>query len=619
MSLRNQIIGAALALILTAGAPLKTSAQDTPTKPQVVPVFTLKGPVTEKPVGDDALFAFSSSTGESLKDLVARIRKAAKDDSVKGVVVFYIDSAMGWAQLEEVRGALDDLKKAGKKVHVHADSLTTGKLALLAGASSLSVVPTGDLMIMGTYGEAPYIRGLLERMGVTPDFLTCGDYKSAGEMFTRTGPSPEDERMTNWLLDGVYDNYIELIATGRNVDSKTVKGWIDSGLYTAEKAKEAGIIDAVQHRQDFVAGLKKEYGDDVKFDKKYGKKKPMTIDMSSPFGVFQFWGELLAGPKSRVSTKDSVAIVYLEGMIVAGESGGSPFGDSGTAYSTPIRKALDKVAEDDTIKAVVFRIDSGGGSAVASEIILDATRRVKAKKPFVVSMGNVAGSGGYYVACGTDTIFAEPSTITGSIGVITGKFATTDMWNKVGINWKSYARGENAGILGSESVFSEEERNQVQSWMDEIYGVFKGHVVSSRGDRLKKEIDELAGGRVYTGRQALELGLVDKLGGLYDAIEFAAKEADLDEYEVRVVPRPKNIMELLFADLAGESDDDNQLSLATQSLIQKRSHSLIDAALPYLKGLDPHRTKGVLQALQLLGMFEKERVMMTMPIYVFPN
>ena len=170
----------------------------------------------------------------------------------------------------------------------------------------------------------------------------------------------------------------------------------------------------------------------------------------------------------------------------------------------------------------MLRVHSPGGSATASEIILNATKRVKAKKPFVVSMGGVAGSGGYYVACGADTIFADASTITASIGVVGGKFATTAMWNKVGITWKSYKRGANAGMLSSDSVFTPAERQKLQALMNEIYGVFKGHVTAIRGNRLKKKIDELAGGRVFTGRQALELGLVDKIGTLDDAIRFVA-------------------------------------------------------------------------------------------------
>ena len=176
---------------------------------------------------------------------------------------------------------------------------------------------------------------------------------------------------------------------------------------------------------------------------------------------------------------------------------------------------------------MVLRIDSPGGSATASEIILDATRRLKAKKPFVVSMGDVAGSGGYYVACGADTIFADATTLTGSIGVLGGKLATTEMWRKIGITFKEYKRGQNAGIFSTDDVFTESERARVRALLDEVYDGFKKHVTDIRGTRLKKPIEDLAGGRVYTGKQALELGLVDRLGTMSDAVAFAADQAKL--------------------------------------------------------------------------------------------
>ena len=256
-----------------------------------------------------------------------------------------------------------------------------------------------------------------------------------------------------------------------------------------------------------------------------------------------------------------------------------------------------------------MRVDSPGGSATASEIILSATERVKSKKPFVVSMGNVAASGGYYVACGADTIFADESTITGSIGVVGGKLATTDLWKKAGIKWKGYQRGTNASILSSQQVFTPEQRKRMQAWMDEIYGVFKGHVTDARGDKLKKPIDELAGGRVYTGRQALDLGLVDRLGTLDDAVKFIAEEANLADYEVRVVPEPKNFIEQILEEAEGQKEDPKRISLAA-------SHSpetLVNAALPYLKQLDPRRVRAVTNALRHLQTLRAEGAVLMMP------
>ena len=587
-------------------------AEKSDAKAPVMAVFTFGGSITEAPAAEDFLFA---SQAESLKDVLARLKKVEKDEAAKGVVLLVSSPSLGRSQIEEVRAVLDKIKAAGKEVVAYSDSVSMRSYLLLSAASRISVVPTGDVWINGIYGESPYLRGLLDKLGVVPDYQTCGAYKSAGEMFMRTGPSKPAQENLDWLIDGIFGTCLQMIADGRKVDLKKAREWIDHGMYSAEKAKEAGIIDEVQYRQDFVAGLKKKYGEDLVFDKKYGKKKGTGIDFSSPFGILKFYGDLLSGGKKKESKKPSVAIVYVEGMIMpgSGDPSGLPLLTGGMAYSTPIAKALDKAADDDTVKAVVLRVDSPGGSAVASEIILNATQRVAAKKPFVVSMGNVAGSGGYYVACGTKTIFADSATITGSIGVVSGKFATTHMWDKVGVNWSAVKRGANADMLASDNVFTDEQRELMQTWMDEIYGVFKGHVVDMRGNKLKKDIDELAGGRVYTGKQALELGLVDKLGGLEDAIKFAAQEAKLDEFDVRVLPRPKSFIELLMSDLQDGESDSKSLSTALQQVLPQRP-SLIDLALPELKGLEPQRLHSVLMALQQMQLMQGEHVLTTMPL-----
>jgi protease-4 len=576
----------------------------------VVPVFRFSAGVSESPADDS--FPFGGPTPVSLKDLVARLKKAAKDPAVKAVAFIADGGAAGAAQTEELRQAIAQVRAAKKDIFVHGDSLSMPEYVLYSGASRISLVPTADLWLTGLHGEAPYIRGLLNWLGVKPDFLHCGDYKSAAEIFMREGPSKEAEEMQNWLLDSIYDTEINLIAKGRGVDPSKVKQWIDNGPYSAEKAKAAGLVDAIEHRQDFEQMIKSKYGKDVVFNKKYGKKEPPKLDFTSPFGMFKLWADLLGETTKSKSGKPAIGIVYVDGAISLGSSRASPFGGSTGAHSTDIRKALDEAAKDDSIKAVVLRVDSPGGSAVASEVIYDATWRVKAKKPFVVSMGDVAGSGGYYVACASDVIFADAATITGSIGVVGGKFATNDMWKKIGITFKEYKRGANAGILSSSDVFTKEEREKMQSWMDDIYGVFKGHVTAIRGDRLKKPIDELAGGRVYTGRQALELGLVDKIGSLEDAIAYIASKASVSDYEVRVVPEPKNFIEQIMEELSGGKEDTKDLDLDTRVRGEK-STSLMDLATPYLQHLDPQRVKLIKTALLRLQMIQKEGAVLMMP------
>jgi protease-4 len=596
---------AALALVLSQAAAAPAGKPPATKDAPVIAVFTLDGAISERPA-NEALPIFGPPP-TSLRSLIERIDKAGKDPNVKALVLVSEGAGIGLGQTEEICQAIARVRAAGKEVYAHVDSMFIMDFALFSSASRLSVVPNGMVWITGLRAEAPYARGLLDKIGVTPDFLTCGEYKSAAEIFMRSEPSRQSEEMYNWLLDGLFEAYVATIATGRDATPEKVRAWIDDAPYTAESAKAAGVIDAVEHREDFESMLRAKYGDNVVFDKQFGREKPPQIDFSSPLGVFKLWADLMAGPKNK-PVKDGVAIVYVEGMIVTGTAKQSILGGDGAAMSSDIRDALDDAANDEKVKAVVLRIDSGGGSAVASEIILDATRRVKAKKPLIVSMGNVAGSGGYYVACGSDTIFADRATITGSIGVVAGKFVTTDMWNKVGITWKGYDRGENAALLSSDMPFTPAGRERVQEFMNRIYDTFKAHVTTARGNKLTKPLDEIAGGRVYTGKQALDLGLVDQLGSLSDAIAFAAEQAKLGEgYDVRVVPAPKNLLEMLMEDAAGGKNEPQRI------LAGPGGTSLLDLAAPYLQHLDPHRVRAVRTALRRLELTQREGLLMTMP------
>lgn len=568
-------------------------------------MFRLAGPLMEVPPDD--VFQMFGPTGTSLRELVERLDKAAVDPTVKAVVILPESDWLGAAQMEELRAAMTEVRDHGKEVYVHADSLTLGRYLLACAASRISVVPTGPVLVPGLHGSSLHVRGLLDKLGVKPDFLTEGAYKSAAELFMREQPSPEADQMMNWLMDSWYATFKELIAQGRKADAAKVQGWLDAGLFTAERAKTAGLIDAVEQRQDFEAMLQERYGKDVLFDKRYGRKRQADVDFSNPLALLKFWTDLFAGPEKKGEARPAVGIVYVNGPIMTGTGTAGPFGASLGAFSDEVRAALEKAAADDSIKAVVLRIDSPGGSVTASEIILDATRRLKAKKPFVVSMGDVAGSGGYYVACAADTIFADATTQTGSIGVLGGKFATTEMWKKAGITFKEYKRGQNAGIFSTDDVFTESERASLRSLMDDVYAVFKQHVTGIRGNRLKKPIDELAGGRVFTGKQALDLGLVDRLGTMSDAVAFAAGEAKIKDYEVRVVPEPKTFLEQLMEYRSGGKDDPRHIGPSGSE------GALFKLAAPYLQNLDPQRIAAIASVLHRLEITQREAVVLTMP------
>ena len=589
----------------------------------VAAVFGIKGTLLETPIPDDPLFGAVGL--ESLNSFIARLDKAAADENVKAVVLLLSSPELNYAQVEEIREAFDRVKAGGKKIYAFSDSLDTKSYSLVAGADRISVVPTGDLWVTGIYGEQMYLKSLFDKLGVEPDFMTCGAYKSAAEQYTRSGPSDAAKEMYTWLYDGLFERVVDLIATGRKVPTEKAQEWIKTGLFSAESAVTAGLIDAAEERLALEAHLRKEYGDNLQFDKAYAKPKGMQVDMNNPFALLQVWAQILNGPQQRRSTKDQIAVVYIEGGISLGNPDSSPFSlaGSGGAYSEPLRKALQQAADDPQIKAVVLRVDSPGGSATASDVILRAANQVKAKKPLIVSMGSVAGSGGYYVACGAEKIYADATTITGSIGVLGGKLGTQNLWNRIGINFNGNERGEKAGMLFSGRKFKVEEREQMQAWMDEIYGVFKGHVVAGRGDRLKKPIDDIAGGRVFTGKQALEIGLIDEIGTLKDAIEFAAADAKTKDYELQVLPRPTNPLETLFGDMAAGSpkkDENKHLELPGGDAIGIKSAApavesdpLVKQVLPLLQGLDPQRTKLVLQALQHLDQVQQERAVLAMP------
>ena len=567
--------------------------------------FKIKGHLVETPVSFPPLF--SNDPPLSLKALLERFKEARLDKNVVAVVVDLQEAALGLGQLEEIHDALGKFAVVDKPVYVHAEVLDTLTYTAATGGSHISVVPTGEVWLLGIYAQSPYLRGTLDKIGWTPDFEHCGDFKTGAETITHTGPSEESKQMTKWLVDDIYTRLVQRIASRRGMSPEKVMNLIDSGPYSADEAKAAGLIDSIQHRQDFIADLRGRYGKGVEIVADYGKKDELDVP-DDPFAMISFLMRLL-NPTPKVYTEPSVAIVYVEGAIQTGAAEPNPFGGASGAFSTTIRKGLDKAAEDDSVKAVVMRVDSPGGSALASEIILHAAKRVAQKKPLIVSMGNVAGSGGYYVSCGAETIFADNSTITASIGVLGGKLVTTGMWDKLGVNWHAIQRGKMAGMMSSAQPFSDAERSKIKHYMDTIYAIFKGHVSEARGSKLTKPLDEMAGGRVFTGGQALDLGLVDKIGGLDDAVKFAAQRAGLGEYDLRVIPEPPNIFDLFLR----HKHDEDATSNSTHARLALDRMPPFDALLSTLAKFDPLRVEAVLRSLQRIELIHQEGVITMMP------
>ncbi len=575
--------------------------------------FHLSGLMVESPRGDP----LGTLTGQpnSFADLLARLKHAREDDAVKAVVITVDNPLLAFAQMEELHGELAAFAASGKKLFAHCEEqLMPMRLYIaLATATHLSVAPTALIDLRGFYGEAPYLKEGLAKIGVEADIVQIGDYKTAGEMFSRTEPSEAGKEDMNRLLDGLYESCVHMIAEARHKPADEVKRLIDAAPYPVKRALEAGLIDSVAHQDAFLEGIKREYGNTIRIDNDYERIAPPTVDMQRPlrseWSVARYFFRV-----QKWLWKDSIGLIYLEGAIVPG------FGGPGVAWSGDIRDALKTAAEDDSIKAVVLRVDSPGGSVTASEVILRAAQTLKRKKPLVVSMGSTAASGGYYVSCGANAIFADETTLTGSIGVIGGKLVSTGLWNKLGVNWFAYQRGANADLYSGAHPFDERQRADVTRYMLDAYETFKEHVTSGRGTKLAKGIDELAGGRVFTGKQALELGLVDKIGGLEAAIAYAAELVSLKDYQVQVVPQPKDAAQMLMDTFFGSPRPPSDLDLdarVRQPNIERLQGLVgqpdVAAAARLLEGLDSRHARVALELLRRIQLLGQEGIAMIMP------
>lgn len=570
----------------------------------------LDGPIAEAPLPDKMFAKLFGGSARSLREWTEEIRAAADDKEIAGMAMILEEPQMSLAQLEELTRALSYFRSKGKTIDAYSDYLSNRSYAIAAYADHITLAETANLDIVGIYAELTYYKGLLDKIGVQADMLHCGAYKSALEPYTRTEPSKEAAENVNWLLDGLYERWVKIIADGRKQSVEQIKAAIDQAPLSDKQAKELKLIDEIGSYESFTARLHKEFGKDLELVKEYNTEEMPELDMNNPFGFFTFIQELME--KSEESSgKPQIGLVYITGPIMAGKSEADPFGGEGTAGSTTLRAAFRDAEEDDNIKAVVIRVDSPGGSALASDIIWNAAAKCAKKKPLIVSMGGVAGSGGYYVAIPGETIFAEESTITGSIGVVGGKMVLAGLFNeKLGITTTPFARGKFSGLMSSMRPWSDEERAKITQYMNDTYASFKGRVTASRGGKLKGDIDSLAGGRVYTGRQALEKGLVDKMGGLQDAIALAAEKGGAGkDYEVETLPKPKGLNEI-FAEMFGKPTRD-EYEVASPSY---RKHIAMQMVEPLIRELAPDAARKVIAGLRNLILLDSERVGALMPM-----
>lgn len=521
-------------------------------------VLALKvsGPLPDY-VPDNPLNRIFGTPPQSLSSLLAQFRKAKVDKRIRAIILDVDTSETGWAKAEELRGAIEDFRTSGKPVYAYMEMGFNKDYYVAAACNKIYMPPSGELFVTGLAADVMFFRGTLDKLGIYPDIYQIGKYKTAGDMFTQKEMTKEHRDYINSLLDDFYGRQVDAIAKGRGKSADDVKKLIDNAPYNARQAKDAGLIDNAMYREEVEKELKKGLG--------YAEKDELRIVKASDY-------RKISQESLGLNKGEKIAVVYAAGDIM---SGSSQFGTEGQQVigSESLVKVLNEVRDDKTIKAVVLRIDSPGGEGLASDIIWRGIESLKAKKPVVVSMSDVAASGGYYIACNANKIVAQPSTITGSIGVVGGKPVVKGFYDWIGITNEYVLRGTNAGIFRESEKFTDSERAEFQEFLKTTYDDFTAKVAKGRS-KEQTYIDSIGQGRVWTGRQGKENGLVDEYGGLDKSIEIAKQLANIPANKgvQRIIrPQPPSFLEQLFSD-SGEAE--------TQATAEMKQQAAVVAAMP---------------------------------------
>jgi protease-4 len=467
-----------------------------------------------------------SERGTELRTFIERLRALAKDEGVRGLVLRVSGFDVSMPDVVELRVAMHDFRKAGKTLACHTEDASNATYLVLAACDRIAIAPLGQIAITGPAAMPIHIKGALDKLGVTADFLHVGAYKGAAEPLTRDAPSPEMIETINAILDRHYATLRDGIAADRKLEPAAVDGLIDRALFSSDQAKAAKLVDEVASFETFRTAVVKEPWTVMKIEESTSKDQ-----MKMMLKLMQFVG--MASPDKPLT--DHVAVVYALGNIVDGDGKGVLGAREEIAAQTLV-PALRVLADDDTVKAVVLRIDSGGGSAQASELIWRAVAELEQKKPVIVSMSDVAASGGYYIAAGATKIYALDNTLTGSIGVVGGKIAPANALAGYGVKTYPMGRGKHATIMASLAPWNAEEKQIIRGSMEEVYNVFVGRVAEGR-KKTPAQVQPIAQGRVWTGTKAKELGLVDEIGGFDAALAEARKLGNVDaETELEIYP-----------------------------------------------------------------------------------
>jgi protease-4 len=515
-----------------------------PQQPQLssdsILVLDLSKPIqdTNPPLSIVETFLEDQERPLTVQEILTSLEKAQTDSQIKGILLdgSQGQTATGYAVLKEIRQALADFQASGKKVIAYDLTFNEREYYLASVADEVILNPLGNLEINGLRSEQTFFAGAFDQYGIGIQIVRVGEYKSAVEPFIRQEFSPENEEQTTLLLEDLWDEFLEGVGEARGIEVNNLQNIVNQeGLLLAKEAQEFGLVDQLGHDDE----VKK------KFETLVGENNNEDADAYSfPNISMARYSDLERGTAAVAENK--IAVLYAQGSIVTGEGALDNIG------SERLSQQIRKLREDEAIKAVVLRINSPGGSATASNVILRELQLTREEKPVIVSMGNVAASGGYWIALGGNRIFAQPNTVTGSIGVFGVLPNIQELANENGITWDAVATGDLAGLNTISRPKTEQELAVYQDVVNHIYDQFIAKVAAAR-NLPQERVAEIAQGRVWSGEDAQEIGLVDELGGLESAIAHAAEAAELgDNWELQQYPKTNLFEEQFLKRLTGE-------------------------------------------------------------------
>lgn len=511
--------------------------------------------------------SFQPNSPIGLNQILKAIANAKEDSNIKGILLELDAVNAGAATTEEIRNALIDFKSSGKFIYAYSDTYSQKAYYLASVADSVFLNPEGMIEWLGLRSEIMFFKKTLEKLGVEPQILRHGKFKSAVEPFMLDKMSPENREQTLTYVSSIWNQWVKGISETRGISADKLNSLANNmEIFNAKKALENKLVDGLIYKDELIATLKTKLGIEE-------KKDISSIELKKYFKAPEV--------AKRKFSKDKIAVIYASGEIGMGEGGDDNIGSEG--LSRTIRKAR----RDSSIKAIVFRINSPGGSALASEVIWREVDLAAKVKPVIVSMGDVAASGGYYIAAPATTIMANPTTITGSIGVF-GLFFNLQkaLDNKLGITVDVVKTNDHADFFSVFRPMTAEEKAVGQMFIEQTYQTFIGHVSAGRGIPVE-QVDAIGQGRVWSGVNAKDIKLVDEFGGLTDAIKLAAEKAGLENYRLVELPKQKKLFEQLMEDMSAEAKawmlkDELGLSFKAYNRIKSMLNNQgVQARMPY--------------------------------------